>query len=270
MLAKRILSAAIFIPACLLIVIAGGWLFIFSVCIVIGLAAWEFWNMFRQGNYAPSGYILIGGSIVLVIARAFPENDIAPMVLSGLIFLAMAFHTISYEKGVDTAGIDFCITIGGLTYVGWLGSYLILLRALPEGLFWIILSILGIGCSDMGAYFIGSKLGKHKISKRVSPSKSLEGFIGGLVSGTLFGFLFGIFLQNYSVKINGLNGLIIGMIVSLLAPLGDLGKSMLKRQFNLKDTSHLIPGHGGILDRIDTWLWAAAISYYLITFLWLK
>ncbi len=270
MLAKRILSAAVFIPACLLIVIAGGWLFILSVSIVLGVAAWEFWHMFRQGNYSPSSFILIGGTMIIVITRAFNKSNLSLMTLSSLIFLAMAYHTFNYEKGATTAGIDFCITVGGLMYVGWLGSYLILLRTLPEGLFWIVLSILGVGCSDIGAFLIGSKLGKHKISKRVSPSKSLEGYLGGVASGALFGLLFGTVVQNYSANINGLNGLIIGMIVSLVALLGDLGESMLKRQFDLKDTSQLIPGHGGILDRIDTWLWAAAISYYMITFFWVK
>ncbi len=269
MLNKRIISAAIFIPACLIIVIAGGWLFVLAVCALLGVAAWEFWNMFRAGKFSPSPIVLIPGVILLALSKVVYAYDFRSLVFSALILIAMAIHTFEYEKGSDTAGIDLCITIGGLAYVGWLGSYLILLRSLPDGLYWIILSILGVGISDIGAYFVGSMFGHHKISTRVSPKKSLEGYIGGILFAALFGCLFGYFVHPYAIRITFINGLILGIIVSLVALLGDLGESMLKRQFNLKDSSHIIPGHGGILDRIDTWLWAAVISFYLISWFWL-
>ena len=83
------------------------------------------------------------------------------------------------------------------------------------------------------------------------------------------GYLFGALIHPLASPINAINGLLLTSIVSILALLGDLGESMLKRQFNLKDSSHLIPGHGGILDRVDTWLWAGVISYYLITWFWI-
>jgi phosphatidate cytidylyltransferase len=137
-------------------------------------------------------------------------------------------------------------------------------------MYWIILAILGVGISDVGAYLIGSAFGRHKISVKVSPSKSIEGFLGGILFAGVFGFIFGTLVHPFSNQINGINGLLLTSIVSIFALLGDLGESMLKRQFNLKDSSNLIPGHGGILDRVDTWLWAGVISFYLITWFWIK
>jgi len=269
MLAKRVASALVFIPVCLMIVILGGWLFTVSATLILCVAAWEFWRMFTQGQNSPNAYILIGGVGMLSLARAFPTHDLVGFVLSFFVLCAMGIHTLAYEKGANHTATDFAITVSGLIYVGWLGSYLILLRFLPDGLYWIILSILGVGFSDMGAYLIGSTIGKHKISARVSPGKSLEGYLGGVVCAVMFGAIFGLLVEPYSPSITPLIGAILCLVVSVVAIMGDMGESMLKRQFNLKDSSNLIPGHGGILDRIDTWLWAGAISYHIILWFWI-
>jgi phosphatidate cytidylyltransferase len=270
MLAKRILSAAVFIPACLLVVIAGGWVFILFAAIILGVGAWEFWSMFKETQFSPNRTILIVGTVGLVLSRAFPGNEPTAIIFSCLVLISLAYHTFDYERGGTNAGFELFFTLGGLIYIGWLGSYVVALRFLPEGLYWIILAILGVGFSDMGAYLIGSLIGRHKISARVSPAKSLEGYMGGILCAGLFGYFFGMLVHPLSIHITAMNGLFLASIVSVFALLGDLGESMLKRQFNLKDSSHLIPGHGGILDRVDTWLWAGVISYYLITMLWIK
>jgi len=268
MLAKRITSSLVFIPLCLLIVIIGGWPFTVWAAAILCVAAWEFWRMFTQGQNSPNAYVIIGGVALLSLARVFPEKDLTGFCLSLMVLCAMGAHTLAYEKGAAHTAIDFAITVSGLIYVGWLGSYLILLRFLPDGLYWIILSILGVGFSDMGAYLIGSAIGRHKISVRVSPGKSLEGYLGGVICAVVFGVIFGLAVEPSSQSITPLIGAILCLVVSVVAILGDMGESMLKRQFNLKDSSNLIPGHGGILDRIDTWLWAGAISYYLILWFW--
>jgi phosphatidate cytidylyltransferase len=270
MLAKRTFSALIFIPACLLVVIAGGWIFLLAAAAILGLGAWEFWRMFKEAKYSPNLIILVAGTMCLALSKVLPGFDLTAIIFSCLVLISMAYHTIAYDKGVTTAGIDLCFTLGGLIYVGWLGSYVVALRFLPEGMYWIILAILGVGISDVGAYLFGSVFGRHKISVKVSPSKSIEGFLGGILCAGLFGYLFGFLIHPISNSISAINGLLLTTIVSIFALLGDLGESMLKRQFNLKDSSNLIPGHGGILDRVDTWLWAGVISYYLITWFWIK
>jgi len=268
MLAKRVASALVFIPVCLLIVIQGGWLFTLTVVALLSVAAWEFWRMFRRGDYLPNGYILVVGVALITLSRIFPRNDVTGLVFTLLVLVAMGSHTLAYEKGATHAGIDFAITVCGLVYVGWLGSYLVLLRFLPDGLNWIILSILGVGFSDMGAYLLGSAFGRHKISTRVSPGKSLEGYLGGILCAVGFGAIYGALVEPSAFTITPLIGALLCLVVSVVAIMGDLGESLLKRQFGIKDSSNIIPGHGGILDRIDTWLWAGAISYYLIIWFW--
>jgi phosphatidate cytidylyltransferase len=115
---------------------------------------------------------------------------------------------------------------------------------------------------------IGKRFGKHQLSPRVSPKKTWEGYLGGILFAMILTPLLAAGWHLRAPAVTPLDGLIIGAVISVFAPLGDLGESMLKRQFGLKDSSNLLPGHGGAMDRIDTWLWAAAIGYYLV--LWLK
>lgn len=270
MLNKRILSALVFIPACLWAVILGGWVFKIIGAAIFAVGAWEYWRMFQQTRYSPNGILIILGTFCLSLSRVIGNQDYSSLVLSVFVLVTMVYHVYAYDHGINSAGIDFCLTLGGMLYVGWLGSYVIVLRFLPDGLYWIILAILGVGISDIGAYLFGTWMGKHKISRRVSPAKSLEGFLGGIVTAGLFGFLFGGIVSPFTVSINSIRGFFLTVLVSSLSILGDLGESMLKRQFNIKDSSQLIPGHGGVLDRIDTWLWAGVISYYLVTGFWVK
>jgi phosphatidate cytidylyltransferase len=121
------------------------------------------------------------------------------------------------------------------------------------------------GISDIGAYFFGSLFGRRKLASALSPNKTIEGYLGGLLTSMITGYTAGAISGMYSASFSGSQGLLIGFIIGIFCPLGDLGKSVFKRQFNLKHTSNLIPGHGGVLDRVDTWLWAGVIGYYLVT-----
>jgi phosphatidate cytidylyltransferase len=267
MLGKRILVLIFLIPICVGFIALGGWYFAAFMAVVLAIAAWEWGNIFKQGNNHPSTIVLILGVVALVISRMFSIPHLVEGLLVALIFLATLVHLIQYEKGCDLAATDFMITIGGIVYLGWLGGHFIMLRELPNGLWWMLLAIPAIWLADAGAYLIGRKWGKHKLSSRASPNKSWEGFIAGIISAALLTPLIAYLWSLRNPDITMLQGLIIGLVVSILAPLGDLGESMIKRQFHMKDSSHLLPGHGGILDRIDSWLWAVPIAYYVILIL---
>ena len=155
-----------------------------------------------------------------------------------------------------------------MVYLGWLAIYIIALRHLPDGDWWMLTGLPAIWLADGGAFLIGRKIGKHKMAPRTSPGKSWEGYIAGIVFGAWvqwdLAFLWGL----VAPEITPLRGLLLGGVISVLAPLGDLGESMLKRQFGVKDSGVLFPGHGGVLDRADSTLWAAVIGYLMITLLW--
>ena len=120
---------------------------------------------------------------------------------------------------------------------------------------------------DSGAYVIGRAFGRHKLSPRLSPKKTWEGYVGGLLSGAFFSGLFSLF-WNLGAGPHSLltwqTGAVLGALVGLLSPLGDLGVSMLKRQTGVKDTGDVMAGHGGVLDRIDSWLVAVPVGYYFV------
>ncbi len=270
MLVKRLIVAIILIPIGVTLIYFGGWPFVLFIALLLGVAAWEFCNLFIKAGYAPATPLVVTGVVALAITRLTSGFEYQDLILTGTVLVSMCYHLVAYEKGRDTAATDFVISLGGLLYLGILGSHLVSLRLLPDGLWWFMLIMPVAWLSDAGAFFIGSRFGKHRIAPRLSPKKSWEGYVGGIIigipAGILFSFLWGLRSPVMTLE----RGLIAGIALSVLPTLGDLGESMLKRQFGVKDSSNLLPGHGGILDRIDSWIWAAAIGYYLVLFLWIK
>lgn len=270
MLAKRALSAAVIILMGIGLVLAGGWVFTMGVSLILALAALEYADMFNKGGCALPKFLLAFLVMVLVISRHFSGGEIFSGVFSAAVFIIAFYHTLFFSKTEKTAGLDFAAMLSGLVFTGFLGSYLIRLRFLPDGLFWVIIAIAPAGISDIGAFFTGSALGRIRLAPQLSPNKSLEGYIGGVLTAVITGYVSALIAGVYNPAFTGMEGLLVGLAVGLSCPLGDLAKSIFKRQFNLKHTGKLIPGHGGVLDRIDTWLWAAPISYYLIILFLLK
>ena len=264
MLAKRAASAATIIFFGFLLVLAGGWIYTIGVAIVLSTAAWEYTSMFRKGGYFPADYAVIAGTFITALASRFENLEYILASFSIFILVVTVRHILTYITHQDTAGIDLAASLSAIVFIAFMGSYIIRLRFLPDGFYWLLIAIAPAGISDIGAYFIGSAFGRHKFAPALSPGKTTEGYLGGVLAATATGYVVGTIANLAAAHISGMTGLIVGLAVGVLCPLGDLGKSLLKRQFNLKNTSNLIPGHGGVLDRVDTWLWAAVISFYLI------
>lgn len=267
---KRVLTAlalaAVGIPA---VIYGGIFYFLIMGAFLVG-GAWEFARLYRAVQYEPNEIITIGGVLVIATARFF-FAEYAAMVLVVFILLAMTVHVIAYERGRDQAALDFTITVAGLVYMGWLGSYLIDLRNMPDGVWWFMLVLPLIWAEDTGAYSIGAVYGKNKMTPRLSPKKSWEGYIAGVCTSIYVGALFAYAYSSLGPRpLHGLispwSGALMGALIGGIAPLGDLGESMLKRMGGLKDSSNIFPGHGGILDRIDSWIWGAAIGYFIIQY----
>lgn len=270
---QRLLSALFLIPLGIAAIYYGGWYYFILMAVLVTLAAKEYADLFRTGGHQPNGVLVVGGTLAIVINQAFDLFGDAPWsrdsswLISSLLLISMTFHLFQYERGRDHAATDFAITISGFVYFGLLGAYLVLLRQLPDGLWWVMLALPAIWFADSGAYFYGRVYGRRKFSPRLSPKKTWEGYIAGIVTSmigtTLFALLWRI-PAGPETAITPFAGALLGLVISIVAPLGDLGESMIKRQFGVKDSSHLIPGHGGAFDRIDSWLWAGMIGYNII------
>jgi phosphatidate cytidylyltransferase len=265
---RRTLTALVLIAIGLPGIIYGGVFYFVLMTIFLVGGAWEYARMYRAVQYEPHEILTVGGVLAIATARVF-FVDFAMPLFAALILLAMTVHLIAFERGRDQAALDFCVTVAGIVYIGWLGSYLLDLRNLEQGVWWLMLILPMVWAGDTGAYSIGTVYGRHKMSPRLSPKKSWEGYFAGVFTSVIVGAFFAYAFSSMGpLPLNGLinpfQGALLGLFIGAVAPLGDLGESMLKRQSGLKDSSNIFPGHGGFLDRIDSWIWGAAIGYFLI------
>ncbi|MDR3575657.1 MAG: phosphatidate cytidylyltransferase [Anaerolineaceae bacterium] len=270
MLAKRLLVIIVLIPIVVALIAAGGWAYFVFVAAVLGLAGWEYARIFQLGGFSPSIVLVVIGVAGLILERALFGWAHQDVLLGVLILLAMAFHMVAYENGKDKSATDFAITMGGILYLGWLGGYFISLRNLPDGMWWVLVALPTIWIGDGGAFLIGRSFGRHPMARRLSPKKTWEGYAAGVIFGTLGAGLLGVLWHLRSPLVTPAHALILGFVLSVITPFGDLGESMIKRQFGVKDSSNLLPGHGGVFDRIDSIMWTGIISYFLINLLWLR
>lgn len=269
MLLKRILVAIILVPIGVAVILVGGWVYSLGIAVILALAGWEYTRLMQAGGFKPAGVLVVGGVALLVLGRGLNGFTSAPGLLSLLVLLSMTYHLAAYEGGRDPSGSDFAVTLGGIVYLGWIGAYFISLRTLPDGKWWVLLVLPAVWAADSGAYLIGVRFGRHKLSSRLSPKKSWEGYLAGVVAATLAGALLAWAWEAFASPawISVWKGALLGLLLAALTLLGDLGESMIKRQVGAKDSSHLLPGHGGVFDRIDSWLWGVVIGYYLAVIL---
>lgn len=270
MLSDRLALSLFLIPAFVWVFVEGGWLYALVMTGALTLAAREYLLIFRARDHRPAPPLLVGVPLVALSVAHWPA--VAAPVLAGLIVLALLWHMADYERGSAQAATDFALTLAGLLYLGWMGGHFMLLRALPDGLWWTSLVLPAVWAADSGGYIAGRAWGKRLLAPRLSPKKTWEGFAGGVAFGMVIGGLVGALGGWVTAPASGLNGwvgLTLGALASLLAPIGDLGISMLKRETGVKDTGQVLAGHGGVLDRIDSWFVAAPVCYYLIVW-WLQ
>lgn len=270
MLVKRTLVSLILLPIGLALIFLGGPLYAGFIALILGLAAWEYGRIMRAGGLNPASGLVIFGAVLIAVTRAYSGFESAGWVISLILLISLTVHLIEYERGNPQSATDFGVTAGGALYLGWIGAYLISIRALPDGKWWLLVVLPAVWFADSGAYLVGSRIGRHKMSPRLSPKKSWEGYLGGILFGVIGTSLLVLLLQNRfstGTSIGPWSGAIVGLLMAVITPLGDLGESMFKRQVGLKDSGNLLPGHGGVFDRIDSWLWAGVIGYYAIVWL---
>lgn len=278
-LRQRLLISLLIVPPGLLCILAGGIWYFAVMNAIVGFAAYEYVQMLSKTGARPARVLVIAGSPLLASLASLQvlwpaletfHDLLAGGSLAALLVAVTLWHVIDFERGAQASGTDWAVSVAGIAYFGWMCHYFMLMReGFPDGLGWTLVVLPCVWLADTGAYVAGRAWGRHAMSPRLSPKKTWEGFAGGLVWGLFFGGLFAWILSLRGVPGSGLNvpaGAVVGFITALGSVLGDLSISMFKRQVGIKDTSNLLGAHGGLLDRIDSWLIAGPVAYYLILF----
>ena len=259
-LIQRVLAAAVFGPVLVVLFWLGNhWLFVMW-CGVICIGTWEFYRMLSQKGLQP----WTGFGIVISLSWCAVAFFVGPNAFA-FFFLVLLLLMFSIALCRDTAGyrmLNAGGTLLGVLYVGFLGSFVLIVRnSLPVGASEqgqvAVLILLGIWANDTMAYFFGRWFGRRHPFPTISAAKTEAGFIGGLLSALLVTGLGGQVLGLFNIA----QSLILGLLIGIGASLGDLVESMIKRDMDVKDTSELIPGHGGILDRFDSTFFVFPLIY---------
>ncbi|MEK6645502.1 MAG: phosphatidate cytidylyltransferase [Candidatus Firestonebacteria bacterium] len=268
---KRILIAFIFLPFFVYLVLLNNSLpycILITVFLVLGLL--EFYQLFKKIGIQVMSALGITCGVFFIISNFNIVNSILPytsnFVLT-MLFIASASIQVFYlvnRKSNDfyASLLSIFITLFGVFYIFWLGRYMIFLAEHFASRSAIFLLFAVTWAYDSFAYFVGSAFGKHKLFPTISPKKSLEGLIGGI--GLTIIVILGIKSFTSVIEFSYLHCVIISILLSITGQIGDLFESIIKRYAGVKDSSALIPGHGGILDKLDSFLFNAPVLYYYL------
>ena len=260
----RALTGTIFVAVLVVCIVLGGVYFhvLFGILAIIGLN--EFYGLFKKAPVSPNiSQGLILGTLFYFLCTWVLLDEVWTDFTHG--FLLLVFPLVALGELVRKKKTPF--ENMGITILGWL--YVVLPLVILNYLMWnaesqqwdnylpVLSVFIFVWTSDTFAYLIGRKLGKHKLFERISPKKTWEGFIGGIVFTVIAGAVFA-----YFTKQNYVNFMILGAVISVFGTLGDLVESMLKRSLKVKDSGNILPGHGGILDRIDAVIFVIPIAYF--------
>ncbi len=256
------------VPCLYVITLRGGIPFMLLVDLIIVLGLREFYLMLEAKGYRP--YKHIGIMCGLAVSWYVYRGGVAVSLLMTFTLLLIMIREL-FRRDKTHSLNHIAVTVLGVLYVGWLGSHLVMLRELPlvvgvpdsvgVKLVFFVAAVTWVG--DTAAYLIGVAFGAHKLLPHVSPKKSVEGAVGGLLGSAGAGLLCSMTFMNF---ITPLEGALLGLAGGLFGQLGDLVESLLKRDVGIKDTADLLPGHGGVLDRFDSLLFAAPVLYYYFRF----
>ena len=260
----RVKSALVFVPLLLLVSWLGGIVYFLFILVMLGIGAWEYWRLLKTLGYDVSFPLMLAGVELLLVLRQISGFAVTEWGLLAILLGSAIFSLVCYSKIEAQALLAFGLHVSGILYLGWLGGYFLSLAALPKGNWWVMVTFALVWMADLGGYIFGTKWGKHKMSLRLSPRKTWEGYLGGVIFGVGSGLLLSWLLRPVLPALAIWEGAVMGLVLALLTPFGDLFISMLKRAAGVKDSGTLIPGHGGILDRADTWLWAMMLGYCLV------
>jgi len=287
----RLLTAAVLIPVVTYMIYKGGYWVLATVVVITAMGLSEFYQLIEaKGAHPLRGFGIIAGASLPVVA--FVGSEYHTTILMSAVLLGVMVAQLGKARIADSLA-SISGTFFGIFYVGWLLSHAVVLRdfhrvvegkwgeaavagLLPEiGFFYLYFSIAIVIAGDAGAYFAGRAYGRHKLAPKISPAKTVEGAVGAVIAGVGAGFAckaaFEILIPGVTAQLGWVVCGVLGVILAVVGIVGDLVESLLKRDAAVKDTGILLPGTGGILDRIDSSLLAIPVMYYLMlayTYFW--
>lgn len=281
----RTATSLALIPIIAVFVYLGGWPLLIAGLFVVAIGANEFCSIIAHAGYRPLrlptvflALAFVADAQMVVAGTTLPGGTAIARLALSLTILGSLVWQVLREDDAPRALADWAFIFAGALYVGWLLRYYLLLRGLEanlapivlglpfglalsfeRGALWMALVMSATWICDTGAYFTGSYLGRHRMIPRISPSKTWEGTVGGVVGASLWVLGWGMLLGMSPLAALGL-----GFTIGVAAVLGDLAESLMKRGGHVKDASSLIPGHGGLLDRLDSMLFTGVSAYYYL------
>lgn len=273
---QRIIVGVIGLPIALIPIWLGG---LWAAGLILALTligGHEFYMMMRKGNFRPAyllGLLCISALVLHPVSPLLPEpfyTQLKPFGVNTILAVSLIATLVYALFQVEQPLLTWFSTVAGIFYIGVLSNQVLSLRLVDQGLWWLLFGVLITWANDTSAYFAGVSIGRYKLWPRLSPKKTWEGTIVGWIGAALIGLIF-VWLtpivSPVTPPISLTQGAAIGFVAGILALFGDLAMSMLKRQVGVKDSGKIFPGHGGVLDRIDSQLFVLPFIYQFVLFI---
>lgn len=265
MFTTRLISGIFLVIAAAFLLVKGGPL-LFFVSLALSLCGlFELYRVMKIETELPGmiGYLAVLSYYGILWTGA---SEYTTFLIVASLMLLMTIYVITFPKfGTEQITVAFF----GIFYVGMLLSFVYQVRSMPDGAYLVWLILLSSWGCDTCAYCVGMLFGKHKMAPKLSPKKSIEGAVGGVVGAAILGFLYGAYFETRMEVIiqPGFTSACACAIAAVISQIGDLAASAIKRNHDVKDYGHLIPGHGGVLDRFDSMIFTAPAIYFAVSFL---
>lgn len=269
----RLITGVVIGSFALLAILSGGLYLTALVLAIVVLASKEYTAILKNKGFLPSLKIILISSFIFAGLAYFNRFDLVPLAFTACSIIA--FMSVLF-RGRQPYITNVATTILGFVYCGWFPLHLLFLRDLggepiynglikqnisSEGAAYALLLFFAVILTDSFCYFAGLKFGKHKLAPVISPNKTIEGSLGGTFTCIIFCLVFGL-----AIQLSWYHSLILGVIIAIFAQIGDLCESMIKRDAGVKDSSNILPGHGGFLDRTDSYIFTIPVVYYYLYF----
>jgi len=262
--ATRMLTGFIMGTVVMLCIMFGGIYLLLLILGIIILASKEYVKILEHKGFYPSFKIIFASEIILALIMYFERTDYVAGALTLCTFGSFLWVLF---RGRQPYIANVATTILGFVYCGYFPLHLLLLRNIhsadfSSGLGFVVMMFTAILMTDVGCYYVGTKFGKNKLAPVISPNKTIEGSLGGILSAIIGAVVVGLFINYWYEPLNWYISFFAGLICTIFAQIGDLCESLIKRDAGVKDSGNSLPGHGGFLDRCDSFIFTIPVMYY--------